>query len=160
MRLLVRSSAHRRLEGGGAEIAASPDTPGRERWLWDLRLDDPTTDGPDGAVRREATLRRGSEEVSRVALDVDPDRVVGEVDVHHLTEVTGLTRHVGELVAIFVGRGQVRVEGRHVLGELDALILEGDDPLDVALESEPEGEASVAVARVRYVDGSRVAWVP
>jgi hypothetical protein len=160
VRLLVRSNSHRPLAGGGEELASSPDTAEREAWQWDLRLDDPDGHRAPGADTRDVPLDRGAHGVSRLALSVDGSRVVGGLDVYDFTENTVVTRDQSELVVLVVGRGKVRIEGRHHLGPLDVMVLEGDDPISVDVQAAVAGPVSLAVARIDYTDGSRVAWVP
>ncbi len=169
MRLLLRSNAHRDVGDGGLEIAASPDTPRRELWQWDLRVlpaDRPTTDRPtDGlhgpALRVSADLARGDGSFSRVEVCADPGWVTPSVDVRRLGGSHGVTRidrGAQEIVAIIVGHGHALAEGRHRLGELDVMILEGDDPYVLPLA--PGNGHATSVAVVRLQGTGAIGWVP
>lgn len=174
MRLLLRANSHRLLESSGLEVASSPDTAGRERWQWHLRLDDPhagpMSDGasPGGAATEpgtkvstaHTTLARGDGTASQVTLSTDPTRVTGRVETLEVGTGSRLEREERELVTLVVGRGHVLVERRHQLGELDVLVLEGDDPYEVSIEPLGDGPAALAVARLEPVDATRIAWVP
>lgn len=65
-----------------------------------------------------------------------------------------------ELIVLVVGSGTVRAEGRHLLSELDALILAGDDPLQIELEQASADTASVALIRLEPAGAASIGWVP
>lgn len=161
MRLLLRANSHRDLGSAGLEVASSPDTSGREQWQWHLRLDDPRTAPETGAQVRIAhtTLARGDGSSSVVTLSTDPERVTGRIETLEADATAPLGREERELVTLVVGRGEVLVERRHRLAELDVLVLEGDDPYEVSIEP-VDGPAVLAVARLEPVDATRIAWVP
>lgn len=154
MRLLLRRNAHR-VVGAEIEIAASPDTPDRERWLWHVRLTEAT--GPESA---SIALNRSDGSVSAVTASVDPAAIVADVRASEPTETVRVVRSAAELVVLVVGAGAVLVEGRHRLAELDALVLAGDELLTVAVEPRPGEAVSLATVRLRPVTGAQLSWVP
>lgn len=158
MRLLLRKNSHRNVEGT-VEIASSPDTPRRERWQWHLRIPAtsvPPTD-PNTTVAR---LDRGRGSVSLVAVSVDPTAVTADVSQIAIRESHRIERVEEQLVILVVGSGAMLAEGRHILNELDALVLAGDDPLDLELAQLSAEPVSLAVVRLSSVDATSVAWVP
>ena len=163
MRLLVRSNAHRPVRDGVLEIAASPDTPRRERWQWQVRVLDGTTDAdPAGAgVRRVQTdLQRSDGPSSLVDVRCDETTVTPSVEAIEITAPSTLQRQPQEVLVLLVGRGRVRVEDRHLLEELDVLVLEGDDPMSVTLEPASDSATSLAVARLQAAGSRAIGWVP
>lgn len=162
MRLLMRADSHLTLENSGLEVASSPDTTGREAWQWHLRLDEPSTEeGPStGANTVHTTLARGDGSTSNVALSTEPTRVTGQIETLEPSGPTQLSRDERELITMVIGSGRVLVEGRHELGELDVLVLEGDDPFEVTIDPLEGGPVALAVARLDPVDSARIVWVP
>jgi hypothetical protein len=161
MRLLLRSNAHRDVDDGCLEIAASPDTPRRELWQWDLRLlpaDRPEANKPKPVRRVSADLPRGDGSVSRLEVRADPTAAMPSIEVLQVDGLQGISRGPQEVVAVIVGRGLALAEGRHRLGELDVMILEGDDPYVLSLEPQDDAAASVAVVRLEGVGA--IGWVP
>lgn len=157
MRLLLRANAHHPIDATSTEIAASPDTPHRERWQWHVRLHAGAA-GPDGdAVTAPVVLADGSVATLEVAADrehVDPQVEILPVDAH-----VELTRGEPELLVLIVIGGAALVEGRHLLTERDALVFQGDDPLRVGIDA-AAGSVSAAVVRLRPVRDRVLAWVP
>ena len=96
---------------------------------------------------------------STLTLTFDPAQVHGSLELLAFDSAAQLERSVEELL-IIVARGAVLVENRHRLNGLDVMVLEGDDPIIVAVEPEHEDGASAAIARIAHVDGTRIAWVP
>ena len=171
MRLLLRSNSHRDIDDGCLELAASPDTPRRELWQWDLRLlpaDRPQThkfpadraqaNNPKPVRRVSAGLPRGDGSVSRLEGCADPNAAMPSIEVLQLDGLQRIGRGPQEVVAVVVGHGLTLAEGRHRLGELDVMILEGDDPYDLSLEPQDGAAASVAVVRLEGVGA--IGWVP
>lgn len=172
MRILVRANAHRPWVADGdqvgIEIASSPDTPTRpDRWVWSIRLLDQVASKdsaadlpPDGD--RPHIIRHDLEEPDgsgTLEVAADPDVVLPEVEVVRFSEAGVVKRDPNDLVALLVTQGSARVEDRHLLRRLDALMLEGDDPLRVGIV--PAGEpTSVAVVRLRTTQTATVNWVP
>lgn len=178
MRLLLRAAAHRPVRDG-VEIAASPDTPRREAWQWHVRV----VDGRQGAARDDHGVAMTEPEDQRSPAEASPRRITLELPrgedgsgvlvvasdayaVKASAEVvitggaTTLRRDRHEVVVLVVGQGRARVEGRHSLAQLDALVLEGDDPLDVTVEREGDARTSVAVVRLESAGERAIGWVP
>lgn len=161
MRLLLRATSHRRSSSGQTEIAASPDTPHRERWQWDLRLlDTPAPVESPGRRSNAVSLARSDGSASLLSLSVDPDAIAPRLELLDLGVPASVDRPPDELLAFVVGTGVALVEGRHVLGELDAMVLAGDDPTSVRIEQLSEEAVSMALARLRPCGSGSLAWVP
>jgi hypothetical protein len=158
MRLLLRRNSHRTVDGA-VEIASSPDTSLRERWQWHLRVS-PAPVPPADANTTVTELDRSHGAVSLLAVSVDPAVVAADVSHLDLREPHRLERPEEELVVLVVGSGVALVEGRHVLNELDAMVLAGDDPLELELERASAEPVSLAVVRLSSIDDGSVAWVP
>lgn len=162
MRLLLRSNAHRPTADGW-EVAASPDTPNREVWQWDLRLvhshAGSAEPGP-GSERQAVSLPARDGSALTVQLTCDPTRVVARTEVMIAGAPATVERDVRELTVLVVGQGRARLEGRHELGALDAMVLEGDDPLTVAVERVGTEPTSVGVVRIRSAVEQPISWVP
>lgn len=157
MRLLLRANSHRTAPDGSVEIASSPDTPRRERWQWHLRVSDTAPEAPTGTASTTTKLDRPG---GAAVLTVTADPRVVAPGAELLDLPAEVTRSDSELVVLVVGAGVARAEGRHLLGEMDALILAGDDPLQLTVEQASADAASVALVRLRPADAGSVAWVP
>lgn len=157
MRLLLRANAHRRTDEGGIEVAASPDTPHRERWQWHIRLDEIETGDhtPEQGIRLVGG--DGTHRLLQVATDAETTRA--EVEVHEVGLPLVITRPPTDLLVLLVHRGEALVEDRHRLAELDAMVLEGDDPIEVRVEG-TAGPAGLSVIRLRPTTDRPLAWVP
>ena len=163
MRLLLRANAHRVEAGGETEIAASPDTHGRERWQWDVRLapDDRapmTRPAPDEALGANGELKLSDGGVLRVMVRSAPHAAVPSVEIHQVGASSELKRHPQEIMVLLSGGPGLLVEGRHQLGRLDALILEGEDPFLVPLEA--QGAEGTPLAVIRLKGRAALGWVP
>ncbi|MGW1412439.1 hypothetical protein [Streptomyces sp. NPDC002403] len=160
MRLLLRANTHRRIDDGCREVAASPDTPGRERWLWQVRLLDAAY-GPS-----DVPLPRAHHVTESLAPGVILEVVAAPAKVSPTVEVLGLGtpsvvgRERDEIVVLLACGGQVLVEDRHLLADEDALVLAGDDPLGVSVRCPPDSRSKAAMVRLRPADGRVMAWVP
>lgn len=163
MRLLLRANAHR-VTDGGVEVAASPDTPGREAWQWHVRVLDPrpagTGQGPPGVDRQVASLPGPGGSGSVLEVSSAARVVTAKVEVVVAGEGVTLERDPDEIVLLVVGEGRARVEDRHLLGELDTLVLEGDDPFVIGLERAGVEPTSVGVVRLRAAGDRAIGWVP
>ncbi|MDQ6741241.1 MAG: hypothetical protein M3021_13005, partial [Actinomycetota bacterium] len=105
-----------------------------------------------------ADLGRGDGSASRVEVRADAELVRPEIQVRSVGTGFKVERELQEVVAVIVGSGAALAEGRHRLRELDALILEGDDPYFLWIEPGSAIDATVAVVRVKGT-GS-IGWVP
>ncbi|WP_267544045.1 hypothetical protein [Arthrobacter sp. H14-L1] len=161
MRLVLRAGSHREVADGTLEVAASPDTPRRERWQWDIRVFEAAT-APNGSqgqgVPVRANLGRGDGSASRIEVRADAELVRPEIQIRSVGTGFDVERELQEVVAVIVGSGSTLAEGRHRLRELDALILEGDDPYFLRIEPGSNIDATVAVIRLKGT-GS-IGWVP
>ncbi len=157
MRLLLRANAHRRNDGGPIEIAASPDTPNRERWQWHIRLEE--VDPGLYAAEQGVPLLGGNgrQRLLQVATDLETTR--SEVEVHQLERALVIQRPRADLLVLLVHQGEALIEHRHRLAELDALVLEGEDPLEVSVEATTV-PAGISVVRLRPTTDRPLAWVP
>lgn len=131
----------------------------REAWQWDLRLL-----GAIGAPERQSStsvaLARSDGSTSYLALSVDPDVVTPSLEILDLTTPVEIDRVIDELVAFVVGSGVVLIEGRHVLGELDVMVLAGQDPTCVQVEQLSDERPCVALVRLSPSGSGSLAWVP
>lgn len=157
MRLLLRANSHRRTDEGGLEIAASPDTPNRERWQWHIRLDEVG----DGSTPEEkgVQLSCGDGRQLRLQVATRAEAVWAETVVHQVEQPLVIRRPATDVLVLLVHQGEALVEQRHRLAELDALVLEGDDPLEVIVEPSTV-TTGVAVVRLRPAADRPLAWVP
>jgi hypothetical protein len=153
VKLLLRANSHRRV-GDGLELASSPDTPHRERWQWHLRTSAPHEE--TGANTVSAPLTAGTQ----LSLTVDPDVISADMTQIGLARPSHVQRLSEELVILVVGHGSVLLDKDHLLGELDTLVVAGDDPLDVAAVQASAEPASLVVVRLRSKDDAGVTWVP
>ncbi|RNI25481.1 hypothetical protein [Flexivirga caeni] len=163
MRLLLRQAVHRAVVDG-IEIAASPDTPDREPWLWQVRVLDRILDGEpvpaDRSRDRIGLPCRGSSAVLDVLAHGKSITTTTELLTVH--EPMKVTRDTEEIAVLIVGRQSVLVEGRHRLHELDALVLEGDDPIsfEIAPGEDETHEVPVGLVRLRSTTTKPISWVP
>jgi hypothetical protein len=161
MRLLLRANAHRLVDGGESEIAASPDTPGSEPWQWHLRVLDDSRAAPSAVPGCAAIrLQRSDGATSLLTLVVDESVVDQHVEMVDVSTPVLVERKESELVAVVVGRGTALVEGRHLLRELDTLIFAGDDPLDACIEQVWADPTSIALVRLRPIGVASISWIP
>lgn len=160
MRLLLRANTHRQLDAGCREVAASPDTPGRGLWRWQVRLLDETC-GPSHACLRQA--HRVTESIgggTTLEVAASPGTVTPVIGVVDPGAAPTVGREQDEIVVLLVCGGRALVEDRHLLADEDAMVLAGDDPLGVSVRRPPGSRARVAVVRLRPADGGAVTWVP
>jgi hypothetical protein len=157
MRLLLRANAHRRTDEGSIEIAASPDTPNRERWQWHIRLDE--VEAGSTPEEQGVQLSCGDARQLRLQAATHAETVRAETEVHQVEQPLVIRRPATDVLVLLVHQGEALIEQRHRLTELDALVLEGDDPLEVIVEptTAPTG---LAVIRLRPVSDRPLAWVP
>ncbi|GGS13169.1 hypothetical protein GCM10010269_60560 [Streptomyces humidus] len=160
MRLLLRANAHRQVASACWEVAASPDTPRREPWQWQVRLltgGQGPSDLPSETSRRVAAPLPGGATVEIVA---DSLTAAPAVDVLDPSPSLTVVRTEGELMVLIASGGRVLVEDRHLLAEADALVLAGDDPLSVSVHRSDGSDSRVAVVRLTPVADSALSWVP
>ena len=157
MRLLLRANAHRRTDDGSIEVAASPDTPRRERWQWHLRLID--IEPGHSAPIEGSTVVGGDGRRRLVHVSTDGETTQAEIELHEVRQPLTVQRPATDLLVLLVHRGEALVEGRHRLTELDALVLEGDDPLEVSV-APATAPVGISVVRLRSTTDRPLAWVP
>lgn len=167
MRLLMRADAHRPVATGNGrravEVAASPDSPRpSEPWQWHIRLlpgagaGDPGSS--PGTLSERVELGRDGEG-TLLEVTVDPAAVHPRVEVVELTGRRLIERDERDLLALLVASGNCLVEDRHLLGARDAMVLEGDDPVTVAVVPEGPDLVRLAVVRLGATSGP-LGWVP
>lgn len=167
--MLLRSGTHREQEPGVTVLAASPDTPHRERWQWQASVvegADRVSGIPDGAevvsLRLDGPVYGVVPAVLHVA--TEPTQAAASVQRMDLRDEAGLTRGSEEIMVLLVDRGEVVVEGRHRLRHGDALVLEGEDPRELTVagtaHSHDTGSAGLAVVRLVAPAGGKLGWVP
>ncbi|MDQ8706112.1 hypothetical protein RCO28_27105 [Streptomyces sp. LHD-70] len=159
MRLVLRANAHRRVAVGCREVAASPDTPRRERWQWQIQLltDAEERPEPPPAVRRIAEALPGG---ATLEVSADTGSVVPAVEFVDPSGAPTVHRGENELVVLIASGGHVLVEDRHLLADSDAMVLEGDDPMRVNLRRPDGADSQVAVVRLGAAGHGVLGWVP
>lgn len=161
MRLLLRSNSYAADETGGTRIAASPDTPGREHWQWELGINASHCDDNSDEKRTQSVqLPRPDDSMAQLVLTADPREVSATLAARDLPEPVSLSREPGELLALVIGCGVALLEGRHVLADLDTVVLAGEDPTDVRIEQISEEPVALAVIRLKPAGTGSLAWVP
>ncbi len=172
----MRANTHRQvLEGGhlvGVEVASSPDTPDRpERWAWHLRLhhasaphgqplahDTAAAAKPPPSDAKRLLVELGTDQPYRVLeVVVDPALVSAEVELAGPGEDRTLVRAEEELLALVATSGQVELEERHLLRAGDAIVLTGDDPLEVRART---ADGTLVLVRLRSRLNGAIGWVP
>lgn len=162
MRLLLRANTHRQVDTGNWEVAASPDTPLRERWQWQVRLHNgtpapaPARATPSDVHRVDHPLPGGT----TLEVAVDAVHVTSAVELADPGDAPALDRRTDELVVLIASGGPVLVEDRHLLADRDALVLEGDDPTRVGVRLPEGSQGLVAVVRLRSAGRRVLGWVP
>ena len=99
----------------------------------------------------------GRQRLLQVSTDVETTRA--EVEVHEVVLPLVIHRPPTEMLVLLVHRGEALIEDRHRLAELDAMMLEGDDPIEVRVEG-TTGPASISVVRLRPTTDRPLARVP
>lgn len=161
MRLLLRANAHRRPAPGVWELASSPDTPDREPWCWDVRLVDSGAAPTDARGRgSELRLSRSGGLTSVLTVRSDPATVDPTLQALDVGTPVSVDRDEQELLVLVVGRGVAGVEGRHLLRECDAMVLEGNGPYSVRIEAASAGPVTLGLVRLRPSGAGSIAWVP
>lgn len=160
----MRSGAQREAAPGVSVVAASPDTPNRERWQWQASIVEGADDVPDlPDEAKVVTLPLGHSlygvEPAVLHVAADPEWALPHVDRVALERATVISRRPDEVAVLLVDRGEAVVEGRHRLGIGDVLVLEGDDPLDFSVEG-VSATAGMAMARLAAPEGRPIGWVP
>ncbi len=162
MQMLLRSPAaiiedHRSV--AGVELAASPDSPARERWLWDVRLESeeaPMTEASDVESLEVTGAGRG---IHFINVRFDPEEIVASIGVERLDLESEFSRPAGEIWITIIESGAVHDRSFLVMTG-DVLVWEGDDPLTVTLRPADEGRAEMAIVKIGRRDGSTLRWVP
>ena len=143
----------------GVELAASPDSPARERWLWDVRLESaaaPMTEALDVASLEVTGANRG---IHFINVRFDPAEIVASIAVEVLDAESELRRPEGEIWITIIEAGAVH-DGSFLVKTGDVLVWEGDDPLTVTLRPADDAMAQIAVVKIGRRDGSTLRWVP
>ena len=157
MRLLLRGNSHNRVNESTVEIAAAPDTPGRERWQWHVRLHDRFPVLDDVAVGMSVVRSDGTELLLEVSADGDVARA--EAEQLEVSSRAAVRRTPDDLLLLLVHRGAALVEQRHLLAELDVMVLEGDDPLEISVDA-ADGPLGLSIVRLHPALSRPLAWVP
>lgn len=163
----MRRGAQREVAQGVTVIAASPDTPHRERWIWQVSVIEGTNEvpGPPAGATAVTLPLEGPvyyPGLGSAALHVaaDANYAIASVARVDLTTPQTLTREVDQVRVLLVDAGQIVVERRHYLDAGDALVVEGDDPLSFTV-ADARGEGSaLAVATLAAPAGRLIGWVP
>ena len=141
MQLILRQPAARdeQDDPNGVVVAASPDTIGREQWLWDIRMT-ASASNYDVIVSHNADV-----------IDAEQERV-------HLASELRRQRDEHELWIAVAVSGPVR-HGIFELEPGDVAVWEGDDPLSIHLLP-VDASAEIDLIRISRRDGRAARWVP
>lgn len=143
-------------------MASSPDTPRREAWLWQVRVlvapGAPAEE--DSGVTRVALGLPREGGTATVEIGCDQPSVETKAETLIAGDPVTLERGRDELTVLIVGQGSARLEGRHLLHGMDAMVLEGDDPLALTLERVGPEPTSVAIVRLWSTGERPISWVP
>jgi hypothetical protein len=141
MQLILRQPAVRgdHDDPNGVVVAASPDTLGREQWLWDIRM---TASAPDYAI----------------AVSHNPDVIQVEQDRIYIDGEHRFERDAHELW-IAVALKEPITHGIFQLESGDIAVWEGDDPRGIHLLPIDES-AEIQLIRISRRDGKAARWVP
>jgi hypothetical protein len=141
------------------EVAASPDSPARERWMWDVRLESraaPMTGAMDAVSLEVSGAGRG---IHFVNVRFDATAITAAIDVEVLDRPASLRRPAGELwIAIF--EAGAAHDGPFIVRAGDVLVWEGDEAIAVELRPIDEVPVQIAVVKLGRRDGSELRWVP
>lgn len=157
MQLLLRQPARTLLlQSDEAEVAASPDSPGRENWQWDVRLSRRPATGP-GALT--TILEAADVGATHVNVRFDAEVIEAEMERCVVDDVQVLWRDEADLCVAIMESGAMS-EGIFQVRPGDVMVWEGDDPRSIALAPLGIGAAEFVLVRIRRQDGRDLRWVP
>lgn len=157
MQLLLRQPARHLLDHSQeAEVAASPDSPGREQWQWDVRLSRTPATGPGALSEHLLGAGLGDHHVN---VRFDPSIIVAEIERRSVGDIEVLWRDELELCVAIMEAGTMK-EGSFLVEPGDVMVWEGDDPRTVALAPQGSGTAEFVLIRIARRDGGVQRWVP
>ena len=157
MQLLLRQPASALLEDGmTAEVAASPDSPGRERWQWDVRLEHAPLDTSDALSAHLVGAGVGDHYVN---VRFDPEVISADLSRLRVPAHDVLERDERELWVAIVENGRM-FEGIFDVTPGDVAIWEGDDPVRIPVGSRGDDDAEIVLVRIWRRDGRSLRWVP
>ena len=157
MQLLLRQPAQRLLlHADEAEVAASPDSPGRESWQWDVRLASVPVSGPGSLT---TSLDAGGIGVQHVNVRFDVEVIDAEMERRVVDDVQVLWRDEMDLCVAIMESGAMS-EGVFDVVPGDVMVWEGDDPRSIALAPLGGRPAEFVLVRIRRQDGRALRWVP
>lgn len=162
MQMLLRSPAvlvEDHPATAGVELAASPDSPARERWLWDVRLESQAAASGEASDVASLEVTGAGRGIHFINARFDPSEIVAAIAVEVLETSVELSRPEGEIWITIVESGAVH-DGSFLVKTGDVLVWEGDDPLTVTLRPGDEGQAQIAIVKIGRRDGSTLRWVP
>lgn len=157
MQLLLRQPAQALRDfDDSTEVAASPDSPGRERWQWDVRLERTAVNAPDALSSHLVGAGVGDHYVN---VRFDPDVIEAQMMRMTVPRRETLERDVSELWVAIVENGSM-FEGIFDVAPGDVAVWEGDDPVRIPMGSRGEQDAEIVLVRIRRRDGKVLRWVP
>jgi len=157
MQLLLRQPAQALLDAhASAEVAASPDSPGRERWQWDVRLERTSVRAPDALSSHLVGAGVGDHYVN---VRFDPEVIEADLQRVTIPERHTLERDARELWVAVVESGSM-YEGIFEVAPGDVAIWEGDDPTHIPVGARGGRDAEIVLVRIRRRDGRDLRWVP
>lgn len=141
---------------GEAEVAASPDSPGRENWQWDVRLAREPAEGPGSLTTTIDAVEVGA---AHVNVRFDAGVVQAEMGRYIVNDVQVLWRDEMDLCVAIMESG-VMSEGIFMVTPGDVMVWEGEDPRSIALAPLGSRPAEFVLVRIRRQDGRALRWVP
>ncbi|MGI9196287.1 MAG: hypothetical protein ACR2KE_02385 [Candidatus Nanopelagicales bacterium] len=157
MQLLLRQPAQRLLlRSEEAEVAASPDSPGRENWQWDIRLSRAPASG-EGSLT--TTLEADEVGAHHVNVRFDARVIDAEMERCIVDDIQVLWRDEMDLCVAIMESGAMS-EGIFQVSPGDVMVWEGDDPRSIALAPLGGEPAGFVLVRIRRQDGRALRWVP
>lgn len=162
MQMLLRSPAaivgdHR--SAPGVELAASPDSPARERWLWDVRLESQAAASGEASDAASLEVTGAGRGIHFINVRFEPAEIVASIGVEVLDAEAEFTRPEGEIWITIVESGALH-DRSFLVKAGDVLVWEGDDPVTVALRPADEGRVEIALVKIGRRDGRTLRWVP
>lgn len=157
MQLLLRQPAKTLWESNDvSEVAASPDSPGRERWQWDVRLERSAMVAQDSVSTHLMGAGLGEHFVN---VRFDPQVIDAAIERRTVVASEVLVRDEAEIWVAIMEDGLMS-EGAFVVVPGDVMVWEGDDPVRIPVETLGAAHSDMVLVRLWRRDGKVLRWVP